>query len=92
MKIKQVLNNNVVIATERNKEFIVIGAGLEFKAKKGDKIEENKIQKIFTPREYESCLTELIHEIPAIYLEITEAIVEYGRLWNWALPALFIYS
>ena len=79
MKIKQVLNNNVVIATERNKEVIVIGTGLGFKAKKGERIEESRIQKVFTPREYESRLTELIHEIPAIYLEITEAIVEYGE-------------
>lgn len=79
MIIKQLLNNNVIIAKDKRKEVVVMGTGLGFKAKVGEKVDESKIQKIFTLKDYGNKLSELIEEIPAIYLEITEMIVEYGK-------------
>lgn len=47
MKIKQVLNNNVVMADEDGKLVVVVGSGIGYYKKKGDSIDERKIQQIF---------------------------------------------
>lgn len=48
MKIVQPLNNNVVMAYDRRQgEIVVVGTGVGFHAKKGDLVDEKKIQKIF---------------------------------------------
>lgn len=59
-------------------EIIVVGTGIGFHAKAGDKIDESKIQKIFIKKENKK-LVELIEQIPSSYLEITEKIVEFAR-------------
>lgn len=80
MIIKKLLNNNVVIAsTENGDEVVVMGTGLGFKAKIGDKVNKDKIQKVFVLKEYGSKLTELIEDIPIEFLEITEKIVEFAK-------------
>lgn len=79
MKIKKLLNNNVIIAKDRWKgEVVVMGTGIGFQAKVGDPIAKEKIQKIFVLNDY-SKLGELISQIPASYLELTEKIVEYAK-------------
>lgn len=46
IKIVQPLNNNVVMGYDRKKgEVIIIGTGIGFRAKKGDQVDESKIQK-----------------------------------------------
>ena len=47
MKIKKVLNNNVVIAQNANEETILMGLGLGFGKKAGEVVEDKKIEKIF---------------------------------------------
>ena len=47
MKIKKVLNNNVVIAQNDNEETILMGLGLGFGKKAGEVVEDKKIEKIF---------------------------------------------
>ena len=48
IKIVQPLNNNVVMGYDRKKgEVIIIGTGIGFRAKKGDQVDESKIQKMF---------------------------------------------
>jgi beta-glucoside operon transcriptional antiterminator len=78
MKVKKALNNNVVIAFEPKRgEIVVMGTGIGFHAKQGDLIDESKIQKIFTESENKK-LIELIEQIPASYLELTEKIVTHS--------------
>ena len=49
MKILKVLNNNVVtVKTEAGEEVIIMGCGLAFGKKRGDNVDESKIEKIFT--------------------------------------------
>lgn len=49
MRIEKVLNNNVVtVIDDQNFELVVMGRGLAFKKKRGDFLEEDKIEKIFT--------------------------------------------
>ena len=77
MIIKQLLNNNAIIAVdEKQDEVIVIGTGLGFKSKVGTKVDESKIQKTFVLKEH-SKLGEIVSAIPVEYLEAVERIVNH---------------
>lgn len=79
IKIVQPLNNNVVMGYDRKKgEVVVVGTGIGFKAKKGDRIDESRIQKVFTAGQNEK-LMQLIEEIPPEYLELVEEIFDKAR-------------
>lgn len=84
MKILKVLNNNVVtVKTDHDNEVIVMGRGLAFGKKRGDFIDDTKIEKIFTQtKEDENLykkLEDTIERIPPEYIEITEKIVKYAE-------------
>lgn len=77
MIIKQLLNNNAIIAVDENQEeVIVIGTGLGFKCKVGTMVDESKIQKTFVLKEH-SKLGELVSAVPIEYLEAVEKIVHH---------------
>ncbi len=49
MRIEKVLNNNVVISLDASgKDVIVMGSGITFQKKRGDIIDQKKIERIFT--------------------------------------------
>ncbi len=51
MKIAKVLNNNVVIVLdEQQREQVVMGRGLGFQKRTGDRVDKGKIEKIFARR------------------------------------------
>lgn len=80
MKIKKILNNNVVVSqNEKKEEIIVLGCGIAFKKKIGDDIVETLIEKIFiTPdKNDKKKLTMLLDEIPLEYIQITDKIIKY---------------
>ena len=82
MIINKVLNNNVVtIINENDEEAVVMGRGLAFQKKKGDEIDESKIEKIFVleNRSINEKLLTLVNDIPAKYLEIAEDIIKYAE-------------
>lgn len=80
MRIQRLLNNNVIMAVLPNgDEVVIMGTGIGFKAKIGEKVDESKVQKIFVLKEYGSKLIELIEDIPAVYLEITKEIVDFAK-------------
>lgn len=80
MIIEKLLNNNVVIAsTKTGDEVVVMGTGLGYKARLGEAVDQGKIQKVFVLKEYGSKLDELIKDIPIEFLEITEEIVKYAE-------------
>ena len=79
IKIVQPLNNNVVMGYDRKKgEVIIIGTGIGFRAKKGDQVDESKIQKMFITGENKQLL-EMIGAIPPEYFELVEEIFERKR-------------
>lgn len=47
MRVKKVINNNIVVVDLDNKEVILMGRGLGFKKKSGDSIDETRIEKRF---------------------------------------------
>lgn len=83
MKVSKVLNNNVIIAiTADKKEQIMMGKGIGFQAKKGDLVDQNKVEKIFT-LEGESEPQNLrgidsLDSIPPALLDFTAAFVEHA--------------
>lgn len=82
MIINKVLNNNVVtIINENDEEAVVMGRGLAFQKKKGDEIDEDKIEKIFVleNKSINQKLLTLVNDIPAKYLEIAEYIIKYAE-------------
>lgn len=82
MIINKVLNNNVVtIISENGEEAVVMGRSLAFQKKKGDEIDESKIEKIFVleNKSINEKLLTLVNDIPAKYLEVTEEIIKYAE-------------
>lgn len=82
MKVKKILNNNVAIAlNEENKEVVVMGKGLSFKAKVGDKLDPAKIDNIFILKRKEelSRYEQLLKEIPQEYFDMTEQFVDFAK-------------
>ena len=50
MKIRKILNNNLVLASDvQGNEIIVKGRGIGFNKKRWDLLDESVIEKIFTP-------------------------------------------
>ena len=82
MIINKVLNNNVVtIISENSEEAVVMGRGIALQKKKGDEIDESKIEKIFVleNKSINEKLLTLVNDIPAKYLEVAENIIKYAE-------------
>ena len=81
MKIGKILNHNVVVIYEGKAEKIVMGCGIAFKKRVGDKIEEEKIDKVFAleNKDTNTKLQQLLKDIPMEYVEVSEKIIEYAR-------------
>lgn len=80
MKIKKVLNNNVIISqNDKKEEIIVLGCGIAFKKKIGDEVVESLVEKIFiaSDKNDKKKLTALLDEIPLEYIQITDKIIKY---------------
>ena len=78
MKIIKILNNNAIICTDSNNiEKIALGKGLGFGCRIGDTVQENKIEKVFTPDtdEVKSRFQQIVAEIPIAYILLTEKII-----------------
>ncbi|WPC76213.1 BglG family transcription antiterminator LicT [Vibrio porteresiae] len=85
MRVSKVLNNNVVISTDKNeREVVVMGRGIGFQQKPGMEIPTKKIQKIFTltidgDDSIDKRYRELLEDIPLPLLEATENIIELAQ-------------
>lgn len=82
MRIQKVLNNNIVSSVNNdNDEIIIMGRGIGFKRRKGDLIEDSLIEKVFilNDKSIVSKLEKLFKDIPEVYIEITDEIIQYAR-------------
>ena len=80
MLINKVLNNNVVTSINENgEEAVVMGRGIAFQKKKGDVIDEEKVDKIFVlkNKSINNKLVELIKDTPSENLEVAEEITDH---------------
>ena len=83
MNVFRPINNNIVSAfDEKEREVVVIGKGIGYKARKGDLIPANKIDKIFVMSSQDNMerLKELFASLPAKYIEITDEIFTYAKM------------
>ena len=73
------LNNNIALAYDHNgNEVVVVGTGIGFKRKKGEKIDEAKVSKVFKV-ENNNKMIQMLEEIPSDIIEVTDKIVHYGN-------------
>ena len=82
MIIKQMLNNNVIIAeNETKEEVVVMGKGLAFGSKKGQVVPVDKIEKIFTnDKGYDfNHFAKLVSEIDLANFDFIENLINYAR-------------
>mgnify|MGYP004712289259 CR=1 FL=1 len=77
MRIRQILNNNVVSVVDASgSEFILTGRGLGFNARVGDDVAQDKVEKTFTLDDAtHSRFKVLIDEIPLDVIQLTDDIV-----------------
>lgn len=74
--IKKVLNSSVVLATdETNQEFILLGKGIGYGKKCGQKVMEEYITQVFTPQD-KGQLKELLAGISPQVIDVATSIVE----------------
>ena len=82
MKIYKILNNNVVtILSNNDKESVVMGRGIAFQKKKGDEIDDTKVEKIFVLKNnnVNDKFLKLIDDISVEYIEVAEEIISYAE-------------
>ncbi len=82
MRVSKILNNNLVLSkNENNEEIIVKGLGIGFHAKRGDKIDESLIEKIFYPENHQNSIQmqQYLLSIPEEYFDFVQKFVDQVR-------------
>lgn len=82
MKIKKVINNNVLcVVDEQGCELIVTGRGLGFQRRPGETVDPARVEKTYRMEDSASQrrLRELAEQIPLEHLQITEELIQYIR-------------
>ena len=83
MKIKKVVNNNIVISDDSSdKEVVVMGRGIGFQKKIGEAIDESMIEKVYIDRDELSVskLTQLLSEIPLEHIQVANEIISFAKV------------
>lgn len=81
MIVKSVLNNSALIAfNDKKEECVLIGKGIAFNKHAGDKVDDEKVEKIFSSHQSRTDeLIELLEDVPEKVFEITNAIIRYAN-------------
>ncbi|WP_312687859.1 transcriptional antiterminator BglG [Kosakonia sp.] len=82
MKIAKVLNNNVVVVLdEHQREQVVMGRGIAFQKRPGDRLDEASVEKVFALQSDELVrrLSELLSQIPLEVMTACDRIIDLAR-------------
>lgn len=81
MKIKQIFNNNVVLTTSGASEIVVMGRGIGFQKKKGDKIDKELIEKEFvlTENVAKSIFPDVYDQLSAHEIDVVMELIDYAE-------------
>ena len=82
MKIKKVINNNILcVVDEHGCEWIVAGRGIGFGRHRGENIDESRIERRYRMEDKgaQKSLRELVEKIPAEHLELTQELIAHIR-------------
>lgn len=77
--VKKIFNNNTLLAEdEKQLEYVLLGRGISFQKKKGDLVDETKIDKIFVleSKEVTQKFVSLINEVPINQLELVSKMIK----------------
>ncbi len=81
MKILKCYNNNIVLSkNDKGEQVILIGKGIAFGLRRGDEVDQAKIEKVFELRleeKEQNRYEELIRSISSDYVTISEEVVSY---------------
>lgn len=83
MIIAKVLNNNIAVAVDdEGRDVIVMGCGVAFKKRRGDVVDEAKVDRLFTQdvSELSRHFGEMIAEIPEEYFEAAQSIIGNAKM------------
>ena len=83
MEIIRVLNNNAVSTSDDNGEdIVVLGSGVAFQKKRGDRIDQSKIERIFYQDDHDIIgkLKQSFLEIPVEFIEMSKEIIADAKL------------
>ena len=82
MIIYKILNNNVVVTMKDNYETILMGKGIAYHRKVGDRVSAHLIDKEFTLKDkvMSNHFIKLLQEIPLKYVDIAQEIIDYAKL------------
>lgn len=83
MIIAKVLNNNIAVAADdEGRDVIVMGCGVAFKKRRGDVVDEAKVDRLFTQdvSELSRRFGEMIAEIPEEYFEAAQSIIGNAKM------------
>ncbi|MCC8098067.1 MAG: PRD domain-containing protein [Eubacterium sp.] len=82
MKVKRILNNNVITSTNKyGQEIIIMGSGIGWKHKPGEPVDEGKIEKIFHMDTATSTakLKQLFLEVKIESIRASSEIIDYAK-------------
>lgn len=82
MRIKRILNNNIVLALDdNNQEKLLMGKGLGFNSSAGDHVNGEIIEKVFIPEtdDFELQLAHVVETTPNEYIELTHKIIQSAQ-------------
>lgn len=82
MRIKQVLNHNVIITNREGKEVIAMGKGIAFGKRAGEEIDETKVEKFFVleNNERKNQFAQLLVETPEHTVELARQMIDYIKM------------
>ena len=81
--IETILNNNVVLTSnDKNEEIVVMGKGIAFKKRVGDKVSKSAIDKIYTLSDKDtlSKFEQLLADIPMEYMSLSDDIINKAKV------------
>ncbi|MVB12548.1 Transcription antiterminator LicT [Caprobacter fermentans] len=95
MTILKILNNNVIVTrNENDREIVAMGRGIAFQKKPGDKVDSERIDKIYALSDQStfSKFQAMLAEIPMEYMLLSERIIDYAknRLGNKLNDCIYI--
>lgn len=80
--VKKVFNNNILLAQDQDLlEVILMGKGIGFGLKPGDKPDQGKVDKVFkiASEELQNQFVKIVNDIPANHLDLTEKVLNYAQ-------------
>ncbi|MBM7541030.1 BglG family transcription antiterminator LicT [Amphibacillus cookii] len=83
MKVKKVINNNIVKSIDSaNNEVLVMGKGIGFKKQVGDPIDEDAVEKIYTSNKDTNTnkLTQLLANVELEHLQVANEIISFAKV------------